>query len=123
MKEFFCACCRHPRKLKYQRNLKSSHFVQIIILSAFVSMTLSPWFGGKAFFITILVWAIFEGTYKSLYRKDLVCPYCGFDPKWYKKDVKLARQKVEEFLKQNPNSPIVKRSQKIQEAQEFEHLQ
>lgn len=123
MKEFFCACCRHPRKLKYQRNLKASHFVQIIILSAFTSMILYPWLGLNSFISTIFVWAIFEGTYKSLYRKDLVCPYCGFDPKWYKKDVRLARQKVEEFLKQNPDSPIVKRAQLIQEANEQQELQ
>ncbi|MFA5583193.1 MAG: hypothetical protein WDA09_03180 [Bacteriovoracaceae bacterium] len=120
MKEYFCACCRSPRKLRYQRNLKASHFVQIFILSAFVSMILFPWFGASSFFSTIFIWGLFEGTYKSLYRRDLVCPYCGFDPKWYKKDVKFARQKIEDFLKQNPDSPIVKRSQQLAE---FEHLQ
>ena len=35
--------------------------------------------------------------------------YCGFDPTWYKKDVTLARRKVEEFLKQNPESPVMAR--------------
>jgi hypothetical protein len=64
-----------------------------------------------------VVWAVFESIHKSLYRKDLACPYCGFDPKWYKKDVKFARQKVEEFLKQNPDSPILKRAQKIENFQ------
>jgi hypothetical protein len=120
MKEYFCACCRHPRKLKYQRHLRGAHFFQILILSALVSMGLYPWFGLKSFSSVVIVWAIFEGIYKSLYRKDLVCPYCGFDPKWYKKDVKFARQKVEEFLKQNPNSPILKRARKMEE---YQHLQ
>lgn len=120
MKEYFCACCRSPRRLKYQRNLKASHFAQIFILSAFVSMILYPWLGVSSFLSSILVWVIFEGTYKSLYRRDLVCPYCGFDPKWYKKDVKFARQKIEDFLKQNPDSPFVKRAQRLEE---FEHLQ
>ena len=109
MKEYFCACCRSPRKIKYQRHLKSSHFIQILILSALASMILFPWFKAASFLSTIIIWAVFEGTYKSLYRKDLICPYCGFDPKWYKKDVKFARQKVEEFLKQNPQSPVHKR--------------
>lgn len=64
-----------------------------------------------------IIWASFESIHKSLYRKDLMCPYCGFDPKWYKKDVKFARQKVEKFLKQNPDSPILKRAQKIENFQ------
>lgn len=106
MKEYFCACCRSPRKIKYQRHLKPSHFFQIFILSALVSMLLFPWFGAISLLSSVLVWVFFEGTYKSLYRKDLVCPYCGFDPKWYKKDVKFARQKVEDFIKQNPDSPL-----------------
>lgn len=120
MKEYYCACCRHPRKLKYQKNLKASHFAQILILSALSSLMLYPWLGIKSLLSSILVWVLFEGTYKSLYRKDLACPYCGFDPKWYRKDVKLARQKVEDFLKQNPNSPVHRKTQK---SQEFEHLQ
>lgn len=51
----------------------------------------------------------FESIHSSLYRKELRCPFCGFDPSWYKKDVKFARQKVEEFLKQNPDSPVFRR--------------
>ena len=68
-----------------------------------------PFINWKGVMSLPLVWVLFESIHKSLYRKDLSCPYCGFDPKWYKKDVKLARQKVEEFLKQNPGSPVFKK--------------
>lgn len=73
------------------------------------SATLYPIISWKGLISLPVIWAIFESVHKSLYRKDLQCPYCGFDPKWYKKDVKLARQKVEEFLKQNPDTPVLKR--------------
>lgn len=40
---------------------------------------------------------------KILYRRELPCPHCGFDPTWYKKDIKLARRKIAEFFeKQAP---------------------
>jgi hypothetical protein len=68
-----------------------------------------------------IIWGLFESIHKSLYRKDLKCPYCGFDPKWYKKDVKLARQKVEEFLKQNPDSPVHRRVNRMEE-NPYSHL-
>jgi ribosomal protein S14 len=80
-----------------------------------VTAALYPWLTWKGIMGLPIIWAIFESTHKSLYRKDLKCPYCGFDPKWYRKDVKLARQKVEEFIKQNPDSPVFKRAQPSKE--------
>lgn len=108
-KDCFCALCRSPRKLRYSRYLSGQHYVQILILTVAITAAAFPWFAWKGVSVLPLVWAAFESIHKSLYRKDLKCPYCGFDPKWYKKDVKLARQKVEEFLKQNPESPILRR--------------
>lgn len=109
-KDCFCALCRSPRKLRYSRYLSGQHYIQILILAVAITAAAFPWFAWKGIGALPLVWAAFESIHKSLYRKDLKCPYCGFDPKWYKKDVKLARQKVEEFLKQNPESPILRRS-------------
>jgi hypothetical protein len=108
-RECFCALCRSPRKLRYPRHLSLLNYSQIIFLSAVFSAGLWNWLGEKSLVVLPIVWAIFESVHKSLYRKDLKCPHCGFDPKWYKKDVKLARQKVEEFLKQNPDAPIHRR--------------
>jgi hypothetical protein len=108
-KECFCALCRSPRTLNYSRHLLARHYVQIFILGLVVTASSFPWLAFKGVISLPVIWALFESIHKSLYRKDLKCPYCGFDPTWYRKDVRLARQKVEEFLKQNPNSPILTR--------------
>jgi hypothetical protein len=108
-KECFCALCRSPRELRYSRHLSRLHYGQILVLTLVFSAVTFPWLAWKGALSLPIIWAFFESIHKSLYRKDLKCPYCGFDPKWYKKDVRLARQKVEEFLKQNPDSPILRR--------------
>jgi hypothetical protein len=106
LKDCFCALCRSPRKLRYSRHLSNLHYAQIFILTLVFAAATFPWLAWKGAMALPIIWGFFESIHKSLYRKDLKCPYCGFDPKWYKKDVKLARQKVEDFLKQNPESPL-----------------
>ncbi len=108
-RECFCALCRTPRKLRYTRSIQARHYFQILVLTLVATASLSPWFAWKGALSLPIIWIIFDSSYKSLYRKDLKCPYCGFDPAWYKKDVKFTRQKVEEFLKANPESPVALR--------------
>jgi len=108
-KDCFCALCRSPRKLRYSRHLSGLHYGQILVLAVVFTAATYPWLDWKGAGSLPIIWALFESIHKSLYRKDLQCPYCGFDPKWYKKDIKLARQKVEEFLKQNPESPVMRK--------------
>jgi hypothetical protein len=117
VKECFCALCRSPRKLRYSRHLTKLHYGQILILSLVFTAVTFPFFSWKGVMSLPIIWGLFESIHKSLYRKDLQCPYCGFDPKWYKKDVKLARQKVEEFLKQYPDSPVLRRSRQEENSQ------
>lgn len=103
----FCAHCRSPRVIRYSRRLLVRHYFQILTLGFVFTVATQPWFGLSGAFALPLIWATFESIHKTLYRKDLKCPFCGFDPTWYKKDVKLARRRVEEFLKQNPQSPLL----------------
>ena len=117
-KDCFCAHCRSPRKLRYHRRLQNAHFVQIFILSFGAAAALFPWLDFKGLGVFFLIWPAFDLTYKTLYRKDLKCPYCGFDPTWYKKDVTIARRQVEDFLKQNPDSPVLQRARKEKEFQD-----
>lgn len=116
-KEFFCACCRSPRTLRYSRRLENRHFVQIMVLTLVFAACVYPWLSWKGVMSMPIIWALFESIHKSLFRKDVKCPYCGFDPTWYKKDVRVARRQVEDFLKQNPDSPILRRARAHQEAQ------
>lgn len=121
VRDCFCALCRSPRKLRYSRSLQSRHYLQILVLTLGATAATFPWLTWKGSFALPIIWMIFDSTYKSLYRKDLKCPYCGFDPAWYKKDVKFARQKVEEFMKNNPDSPVVQRARAIENS--FTNLQ
>lgn len=115
-RDCFCALCRTPRKLRYERKMRARHTVQVLVMTISLSAILYPWLNWKGLISLPIVWVIFEYTRQSLYRKDLVCPYCGFDPAWYKKDVKMARAKVEEFLKQNPENLKIK---KIQQSDDY----
>lgn len=114
VRDCFCALCRSPRKLRYSRQLKPIHYAQILVITIGVAAVLFPWLAWKGAFALPIIWALFETNYKTLYRKDLICQHCGFDPTWYKKDVKLARKKVEEFLQNNPQAPINRRTKNVE---------
>ena len=60
-----------------------------------------PFMGAKAIVLSLPVWILFEFIHKLLYRRELTCPYCGFDPTWYRRDVNLAKSKVQEFWNKN----------------------
>jgi hypothetical protein len=113
--ECFCALCRSPRVIRYSRRLMVRHYFQILTIAFVFTVATHSWWAWNGVFALPIIWIMFESIHKTLYRKDLKCPYCGFDPTWYKKDVKLARRKVEEFLKQNPESPIMVRSRNSRE--------
>ena len=113
--ECFCALCRSPRVIRYSRRLMVRHYFQILTIGFVFTLATHSWLNWNGAFALPIIWITFESIHKTLYRKDLKCPYCGFDPTWYKKDVKLARRKVEEFLKQNPESPIMVRSRNSRE--------
>ena len=112
-KNCFCAHCRSPRKLRYSRRLQSRHYTQIFVLAFCFTAATYPWLDWKGIGSLPIIWATFDSIYKSLYRKDLKCPFCGFDPTWYKKDVKISRKQVQDFLVKNPESPVLVRAKKV----------
>lgn len=69
----------------------------MIFTTAFLTWALVPLMHEKAVFIFFIVWPSFEIINKILYRKELPCPYCGFDATWYRRDVKVARKIVKNF--------------------------
>jgi hypothetical protein len=114
-KECYCALCRTPRVLRYERNLSKRHYIQIALISLVLMVAGFSFIDFKVVGAPFLVWLVFESIHKSYYRRDLVCPFCGFDPTWYRKDVKLARRKVEEFLSKNPESAMAQQAQKAKQ--------
>ena len=100
-KKFLCALCSAPREMKYAKYLAGKNYVQIIVFSTFLSFIAFPLMGMKSIFFVFPVWMIWEIANKMLYRKDIPCPYCGFDATWYRRDVKVANQKVKDFWRDN----------------------
>lgn len=101
---FLCPLCRSPRDMFYHKNLNEKQYIQILVITGSLIYFLFPFMGLKALSMIFIVWPAFELVNKMLYRKEIPCPYCGFDAMWYKRDVKVARKKVEEFWQGNvPN--------------------
>ncbi|MBT4792091.1 MAG: hypothetical protein HON90_11015 [Halobacteriovoraceae bacterium] len=100
-KKFLCALCSAPREMKYTKNLKGITYIQILVLATFIAWLLFPFIGEKSLFVILPVWMVIEFVNKSLYRKEISCPYCGFDATWYRRDVNVANQKVKEFWSTN----------------------
>lgn len=96
-KSFLCALCSAPRQMKYNRNLSFKNYLQLTTLAVGLMYFLFPVFGFKTIYLMFVIWFIAEVANKILYRNKLPCPYCGFDATWYRRDVKVARKKVEDF--------------------------
>ncbi len=109
--KFFCPLCRTERAMTVKSRLTARNYLQLILTSAVSCMILYPFLGVRSFISFFFIWAIFELAVRSDFKKQVPCPHCGFDATWYKKDVKVAKQKVKEFWTskdQNPSTNIVK---------------
>jgi hypothetical protein len=126
-KEFLCALCKSPRQMRYSKNLSKMVYLRLLLLSSFLIWALHPAMGVKAILIVLPLWPIVEFANKILYRKEIPCSYCGFDATWYRRDVKVAKRKVDAFWserlpskqeKSNINIPIKEEIEPQPEAQE-----
>ncbi len=113
-RKFLCALCSAPRQVKYSKNLTGKNFAQIIILSLFLGWAFFPLMGAKSMTLLFPVWMLVEISNKMLYRKEIPCPYCGFDATWYRRDVNVANTKVKEFW--DTNFPELVKSAKENQA-------
>lgn len=100
-KKFICALCTAPRQLKYTKNLSGINYLQIILVSIALSWIMFPLMGVKSLCLIFPVWMLVEIGNKLLYRKNIPCPYCGFDATWYRRDVKVANKMVKDFWQKN----------------------
>ncbi len=103
-KRFFCVLCRAPREMSLGKKLTLINYLQILVISCSLGFILYPLMKLKVVFVLFIVWAIFETVKKILYRKEVPCPYCGFDATWYRRDVKVAKKMVENFWDEKNSS-------------------
>jgi hypothetical protein len=106
-KNFFCPLCRTERALTLSARLSLKNFIQIFLTSIIFAAALYPVMSERSFFVFFVVWAVFELYVRSDFKKQVPCPHCGFDATWYKRDVKVARQRVKDFWEQKNNSSEV----------------
>lgn len=99
--EFLCTLCSAPRQMRYSKHLSIRNYLQILLLSVTASYFLFPLMKAKVVFLLFPIWLIFELGNKLLYRRELPCPYCGFDPSWYRRDVRVAKKMVQSFWQTN----------------------
>lgn len=99
-RNFFCPLCRTERNVNASSKLTKKNYAQIFLTSVVVGAMLFPFFGVESAAIFFLIWGVFELAIRSDFKKQVACPHCGFDASWYKKDVRVARQKVAEFWAQ-----------------------
>jgi hypothetical protein len=101
-KIFLCALCGTSRQMRYKSRLSKFNYLQLGVVAGSLSYFLFPLMEFKVVYLFPILLVIYEMTNKILYRKELSCPHCGFDPVWYKRDVKMARKKVETFWAAHP---------------------
>lgn len=94
---FFCPLCRTERVFTVGPRLTFMNYVQILLTTIFLTTLLFPFVQFKGLFAFFIVWGSFEFVRRSLFKKEIPCPHCGFDASWYKRDVKKARELVETF--------------------------
>ncbi|MEI8347823.1 MAG: hypothetical protein WCG27_10165 [Pseudomonadota bacterium] len=98
--EFFCPLCRSERSFTYRARLSTKQYVQILMCTVILTLltySITDW---RSFIFFFIFWAGIEWANRVLLRKQVPCPYCGFDASWYKRDVKVARQLVKDFWAQ-----------------------
>lgn len=94
---FFCPLCRTERSISIHHKLTPLNYVQMVLLTGATTALAFPWGGFKTLAIFFPIWMAFEMTRRYLFSREVPCPHCGFDASWYKRDVKVARQRVAEF--------------------------
>ena len=99
---FFCPLCRSKRALPRDYRLFPRHYFQMILLTLMTLWVTHPLMEFRGLFSFFVYWPLFELGRRVLYRKDIPCPYCGFDAVWYRRDVKVARKVVRKFWQKTP---------------------
>jgi hypothetical protein len=103
--DFYCPLCSSKRTLVSSGKLSLKNYLQIIFISIiFIVPTAGVMRAGSLIFLFIF-WGLFEFCVRLYHRKEVICPYCGFDASWYKKDLSVAKKMVMDFFaNKNTNS-------------------
>ena len=100
-KYVFCALCGIKRQFKGERRLTKKMYAEIVSIGGFISLILYPIFAWKSIISLLIVAMIYEFINMSVYRKEVQCPHCGFDPVWYRKNWRKAKSMIASKIESN----------------------
>ena len=95
--EFYCPLCRSKRYFQYRPHLSRKQYLQVLLATVVVSLATFSLTSWRCFIFFFIFWAMVELVNRCLLRKEVPCPYCGFDAAVYRRDVKQARAVVKKF--------------------------
>lgn len=113
--DFFCPLCRTQRNFSISFRLSTLNYVQMVIITILFTAATYSWWELRGVFVFFLLWPTFELVRRVLFKREIPCPYCGFDASWYKKDVKVARKLVSDFWQEHPAYSQAKPDQNVPE--------
>ncbi len=119
---FLCPLCGAKRGLRYSSRLKFKNYIHILLTTLILSLSLYPFVGLRAAFSIFLVWPLYEFVNKVNFRREIPCPYCGFDATWYRRDIKVAKRLVKDFFAKHGDTEETasKKSEELMERMEKE---
>lgn len=94
---FYCPLCRTPRAIMVQPRPSFKNHLQILLTTSVMVLLFYPIMEWRALVFFFIIWGGLEAFQRLLFKKDVPCPHCGFDASWYKKDVREAKRRVQEF--------------------------
>jgi|GEM_PF-5763243 len=100
---FLCPLCASERSLRYSPFLSSSLKFKLAVISLFLFFLTFPLLQERGFILPFLVFSLGFLINRALYKKEIPCPYCGFNALTYKKDVIKAKEEVKVFWQQEQN--------------------
>ncbi len=94
---FFCPLCRSERFFIYNARPTMTNYLQITMFGIFMMVMTYKFLGLMSVVFFFLGWGGFELCLRILHKREIPCPYCGFDATWYKRDVRVAKKLVKDF--------------------------
>jgi hypothetical protein len=121
--KFFCPLCKTPRQMKNSPRMSFKNYMQILLVSTILCMLLFPLMKERVFFIPFVCFGVMEVGKRFSWRNEISCPHCGFDAKWYKKNVKIAKERVLDFWAEKEELKSQLSLDKIEEKAEIENIE
>ena len=93
--KYHCPLCRSLNQVRYDGKMSARQVLGILSFSLVILYAFLSRLEAGAIVLCFLAWALVEIFNRLMYRSEIPCKGCGFDPIWYKKDIRKAREILE----------------------------